>query len=431
MMYIISRLFFLSILLFTTYTIFALEKNTDFVNFHKIVKIQDIPRLRLISDIDTLSMAGNYDRCIAIIDSALIIYPSDDYFLKKRCDIIALHLGYEEGTVALREIISEKKINFRKRTIKEVNDVLVRDEINSTIAASKVLKIKETKDSIHRNLIVIVSFIILIIFLLLYYIRSGKIKAQIYKSELSLKNKKEKLISIKNNLEMAKERATESSRLKSAFIVNMSHEIRTPLSAIVGFSEIMTDLTEDGSTQKKYADIIKDNSKTLLNVINDILELSRLDSGKYQPEFRQGDIAALFDDVISRYQSDLQGNLTLRFMTEHRPVMFETDLNVICRILNILIDNAIKFTLMGEVVVTLKKTKSGITFSVKDTGCGIDKKYKDAIFERFEKISDFSTGAGLGLSIAKSFTEMLEGNLELNPDYHFGAEFIVTIPVKS
>ena len=176
---------------------------------------------------------------------------------------------------------------------------------------------------------------------------------------------------------------------------------------------------------------IKDNSKTLLNVINDILELSRLDSGKYQPEFRQGDIAALFDDVISRYQSDLQGNLTLRFMTEHRPVMFETDLNVICRILNILIDNAIKFTLMGEVVVTLKKTKSGITFSVKDTGCGIDKKYKDAIVERFEKISDFSTGAGLGLSIAKSFTEMLEGNLELNPDYHFGAEFIVTIPVKS
>ena len=236
---------------------------------------------------------------------------------------------------------------------------------------------------------------------------------------------------------IAKEKAEESDKLKSAFLSNMSHEIRTPMNAIIGFSDLLTniDLTEE--EKKEYVKIIHQNSETLLNLLNDILDISIIESGKIKINIREININNLLKDVFNSFSHSFllhnKPDLKLKFKPcEKNNLFLKADELRLKQILNNLISNAIKYTNQGEVSISAERDINNIIFEIKDTGIGIEQKNIDTIFERFRKIDDNDTnpyrGGGLGLAISRNLTELMDGKIWAESEIGKGSTFFVSFP---
>lgn len=236
---------------------------------------------------------------------------------------------------------------------------------------------------------------------------------------------------LKNNereLIKAKEKAEESNKLKSAFLANMSHEIRTPLNAIVGFSDLLAETTDE-SDKKEYIDIIRKNNELLLQLISDILDLSKIESQTFDFTWETVNIHEVVTQIIAA--SNLKGNKDV-------PVIFEqsipncymyTDRTRLSQVISNFINNAQKFTLSGDIRVGYHMDgASKIRFYVKDTGIGIDRDMHHAIFDRFVKLNNFKQGTGLGLPICRSIIEGLQGTIGVNSEPGKGSCFWFTLP---
>ena len=265
-------------------------------------------------------------------------------------------------------------------------------------------------------------FVILVLGLcisLFYYFRTKRLKDELLKSE--------------KDLRVAKDRAEESNRLKSAFLANMSHEIRTPLNSIVGFSDVlaMGDSTED--EQQSYYKIIKTNSDLLLRLINDILDLSRLEANRVTLTWEECDVVQLCSQVVasvsfSRQSSDNQ----FLFSTSFETFRMVTDVQRMQQVIINLLSNADKFTKRGKITLdfSVNEEKQMAIFSVTDTGCGIPKEKQGLVFERFEKLNEYAQGTGLGLSICKLIVHKWKGSIWIDPDYTGGARFVFSHPLN-
>lgn len=265
-------------------------------------------------------------------------------------------------------------------------------------------------------------FVILVLGLcisLFYYFRTKRLKDELLKSE--------------KDLRVAKDRAEESNRLKSAFLANMSHEIRTPLNSIVGFSDVlaMGDSTED--EQQSYYQIIKTNSDLLLRLINDILDLSRLEANRVTLTWEEYDVVQLCSQVVasvsfSRQSSDNQ----FLFSTSFETFRMVTDVQRMQQVIINLLSNADKFTKGGKITLdfSVNEEKQMAIFSVTDTGCGIPKEKQGLVFERFEKLNEYAQGTGLGLSICKLIVHKWRGSIWIDPDYTGGARFVFSHPLN-
>lgn len=265
-------------------------------------------------------------------------------------------------------------------------------------------------------------FVILVLGLcisLFYYFRTKRLKDELLKSE--------------KDLRVAKDRAEESNRLKSAFLANMSHEIRTPLNSIVGFSDVlaMGDSTED--EQQSYYQIIKTNSDLLLRLINDILDLSRLEANRVTLTWEECDVVQLCSQVVasvsfSRQSSDNQ----FLFSTSFETFRMVTDVQRMQQVIINLLSNADKFTKGGKITLdfSVNEEKQMAIFSVTDTGCGIPKEKQGLVFERFEKLNEYAQGTGLGLSICKLIVHKWRGSIWIDPDYTGGARFVFSHPLN-
>ncbi len=265
-------------------------------------------------------------------------------------------------------------------------------------------------------------FVILVLGLcisLFYYFRTKRLKDELLKSE--------------KDLRVAKDRAEESNRLKSAFLANMSHEIRTPLNSIVGFSDVLTmgDSTED--EQQSYYQIIKTNSDLLLRLINDILDLSRLEANRVTLTWEECDVVQLCSQVVasvsfSRQSSDNQ----FLFSTSFETFRMVTDVQRMQQVIINLLSNADKFTKGGKITLdfSVNEEKQMAIFSVTDTGCGIPKEKQGLVFERFEKLNEYAQGTGLGLSICKLIVHKWRGSIWIDPDYTGGARFVFSHPLN-
>ena len=265
-------------------------------------------------------------------------------------------------------------------------------------------------------------FVILVLGLcisLFYYFRTKRLKDELLKSE--------------KDLRVAKDRAEESNRLKSAFLANMSHEIRTPLNSIVGFSDVlaMGDSTED--EQQSYYQIIKTNSDLLLRLINDILDLSRLEANRVTLTWEECDVVQLCSQVVasvsfSRQSSDNQ----FLFSTSFETFRMVTDVQRMQQVIINLLSNADKFTKRGKITLdfSVNEEKQMAIFSVTDTGCGIPKEKQGLVFERFEKLNEYAQGTGLGLSICKLIVHKWRGSIWSDPDYTGGARFVFSHPLN-
>lgn len=238
---------------------------------------------------------------------------------------------------------------------------------------------------------------------------------------------------IEDNLRKAKEKAEESSRLKSTFLANVSHEIRTPLNAIVGFSNILASPEQLTQEQKqKFVSSINMNNELLLQLINDILDLSLMDTGMLRYNYAQEDVCMIIKRVVDKQKEKVAGSNVTLMASSDMPLscITYTDIKRFVQVLDNFITNAIKFTFEGHIIVGCRMIDDDHYICyVKDSGIGIEPAYHHQIFERFEKLNSFKQGTGLGLPICKSIVEALGGVIGVDSEKGKGSTFWFTMPV--
>jgi signal transduction histidine kinase len=262
------------------------------------------------------------------------------------------------------------------------------------------------------------------------YKQSRELNAELEKANAKLYNYNESLIK-------AMKLAEESERLKSSFLANMSHEIRTPLNAIVGFSTLLVEKGLKSDKRKDFVGIIQSSCDSLLILIDDILDLSRIDSGQLQLHIEKVDISVVFKELLQFLHYRNNNNLDIRSIPSvfENPVLLNTDKVRLKQILINFLTNALKFTDTGYIEMGFSQNESQeITFYVKDTGIGIEDEYQHSVFERFTKIeSNYNKlypGTGLGLAISKRLVEMLGGKIWFDSKAGAGSVFYFTHPLN-
>lgn len=246
------------------------------------------------------------------------------------------------------------------------------------------------------------------------------------------KKLKDDLLESESALREAKEHAEESSRLKSAFLANMSHEIRTPLNAIVGFSDVLASGGSSEEEQEGYVEIIKANSDLLLRLINDILDVSRLEADRVTFSYEKCDVVPLCRRVLASVSQARNSKNEFIFDSELESLELYTDTQRMQQVIINLLSNADKFTQKGKITlrVDVDEEMNVVIFSVTDTGAGIPPEKQVLVFERFEKLNEYVQGTGLGLSICKLTVEKWDGEIWIDPEYTGGARFVFTHPLN-
>ena len=253
---------------------------------------------------------------------------------------------------------------------------------------------------------------------LYFYYHTKKLKDELEVSEGALRE--------------AKDRAEESSRLKSAFLANMSHEIRTPLNAIVGFSDVLSAGGASEEEQRGYFEIIRTNSDLLLRLINDILDVSRLEADRVILSLESCNVVQICQQVVASVAQARRSTNQFLFECEREVVEMRTDVQRLQQVVINLLSNADKFTKEGTITLKLEldTARNVAVFSVTDTGCGIPLDKQKRVFERFEKLNEYVQGTGLGLSICKLTVEKWGGEIWIDPAYTNGARFMFTHPMN-
>lgn len=242
---------------------------------------------------------------------------------------------------------------------------------------------------------------------------------------------RKKLLRSRQKLLQAQKSVEESIRNKSLLISNMSHEIRTPLTALSGFSELLTTSGIDEETRRQCNDIIQRNSRFLLNLINDVVDISCLDLNNMKFNLRPCETVGLCKDVILTLEGIKQTAAEISFETELTALEIVTDSLRLQQVLINILVNATKFTKEGSIVLRLVQNEAGMAqFSVTDTGCGIPLAKQRSIFERFERVNEKSQGSGIGLSICQLIINRLGGEIWIDSEYTAGCRFIFTHPIK-
>jgi len=241
---------------------------------------------------------------------------------------------------------------------------------------------------------------------------------------------------VEHQLIKARKKAEESDQLKSAFLANMSHEIRTPMNGILGFTSLLEEPDLTGEEQAQYIEIIKRNGLKMLDTVNDIIDISKIDAGQMELIKTKFDFCFELNSIYQFFLPEAQKK-GLK-MTYHKKniadeLQIETDKNKLNSILTNLIKNAIKYTDKGSIEIHIIKENNHIICQIKDTGLGIPKEKQKSVFNRFEQVNIYNNkaieGSGLGLAISKSYAEMMKGQLEVESEYGRGSTFSFSFPI--
>ena len=236
---------------------------------------------------------------------------------------------------------------------------------------------------------------------------------------------------IEEELRVAKEKAENLDRLKSAFLANMSHEIRTPLNAIVGFASLLVE-SDDKKERQDYVDIMQENTELLLQLISDILDLSKIEAGTLDFTMDYLDIKSFCEDIIRNYDIKEDKPVPVLLAPDLPEYYIYTDKKRLMQVITNFINNALKFTNEGQIMLEYrhKAESNEIEFAVTDTGMGIAPDKVDQVFDRFVKLNSFSKGTGLGLSICRSIIEHLGGTIGAESEIGVGSRFWFTHPLR-
>lgn len=243
----------------------------------------------------------------------------------------------------------------------------------------------------------------------------------------------EELVRMKETAEKAKQAAEDANMMKSRFIADMSHEIRTPLNAVIGFAQVLTSTELETSEEEKkaFGEMIMLNSELLLKLVNDILDISKIDVGKMQFDIQPTDIADLCHIAAVSASATPVPGVEIKAETTVKGLMIDTDKDRLMQVMTNLLSNAKKFTEAGSITIGVEadSEKDIVIVSVADTGCGIPAESAETVFERFKKLDAFKQGTGLGLAITRSIVEQLGGRIWLDTGYTGGARFVFTHPI--
>lgn len=372
---------------------------------------------------------------------------SAKYFLQKkeyRKALKATQLALKENGDAPAMAHLQADIYSRMGYYKKANDIYqelvqYKDKINQLIILQQLHEMRRTHQEneakfqlkeAEMNLkqqqffvtIGITAFLVILLIIFIYYNR------RLNKLQVKLKAERVQLIKAKDILSFAKIKAEESDKLKSLFLANMSHEIRTPLNAICGFSSLIIDKNIDSEEKIAYTNIVQENSKILLNLINDVLDVSKLEAERYHFELAPCDINDCCKQSILTIKGKMKRNVRLSFTPKMVKNVHVTDRLRLQQVLINLLANASKFTQKGSIKLDyyLNEKENLIYFSVTDTGIGIPAIKHDKVFNRFEKLDSFTQGTGLGLPICQLIVEQFGGKIWIDKTYTKGARFIFT-----
>jgi signal transduction histidine kinase len=265
---------------------------------------------------------------------------------------------------------------------------------------------------------------------------------KIEESERLLKEQNEEYESLNEELRQtnddlikSKDKAEESDRLKSAFLANISHEIRTPMNGIIGFSDLLTSPNLQEQKRQFFTDIIKESSQRLLNIFNNLIEISKLQTHQAKPVFTPIKLSSVLKNIYETYHNratrcNIEFSYKLSF---DENLKINTDGFMLQEVLRHLIDNALKFTKEGYVKLAGNIVGSTLEFSVSDTGIGIPEHIGNKIFESFRQVETSMArvygGTGLGLSLARGYVKVLDGEIWFQPNASGGTTFFVQIPL--
>lgn len=373
--------------------------------------------------------SGNYQAALSSIDKALQA-TGNVALMQVKVEILR-HLNRETEALALyKEMLklntatSSKAFDTQMSQLRKLNDLDGQEE-----RAHELARQAEQIALQQRRLVASVSFtlisILLIYVLILYYQRVRRLKNELF-------TEKNALVESEKQLRLMTEQAEAANLMKTAFISNISHEIRTPLNVIVGFSELLLDDNYDEDAKKSFAQTISANTERLLKQVNDVLDLSRLESGKIQFSIKPVDMIACCRESFDNIKDLVSPNIQLTFSSDLTSYTVHTDRYRIQQLLSNLLSNSIKFTQEGEINLSVKidESQCQVRLIVTDTGCGIKPEQREKIFDYFEKIDEFAEGTGLGLPICKIIAQRLSGSLFVDPDYTGGARFVFVHPLN-
>lgn len=251
-----------------------------------------------------------------------------------------------------------------------------------------------------------------------------------------------RLLEVNNNqrkeLEVAKQKAEEGDKLKSSFLANLSHEIRTPMNAIMGFADLLSMPEIDEQERAGYLKIIRESGKNLTSIIEDLLEMSKIDSRQLTPNYTALDLDKCLQELHQAIRITIPEKKELDFLIQNGKQKLDrkilTDETKLKQILINLITNAIKFTKKGKVSMGYELEGQSIRITVTDSGMGISKENIKVIFDRFRRVENDATiqlsGLGLGLSITKAYIEMLGGTIDVKSEIGKGSIFSFTLPLR-
>jgi signal transduction histidine kinase len=300
------------------------------------------------------------------------------------------------------------------------------------VIANKELVLKKEKERLVKELIITNKE-------LAFQIKEKEIREDeliILNSVLDHQNKEK----VKQTAELisAKEQAEKSDHLKSSFLANMSHEIRTPMNGILGFAELLKEPNLTGREQQEFIKIIEISSARMLNTINNIVDISIIESGLIKVDIKDSNINEQIEFIYNFFKPEVHSKriqFSFKNSLPSKKSIIRTDIEKIYSILTNLVKNAIKFSNEGSIEFGYQKKGKYLEFFVKDTGIGISKEQKEIIFERFRQGSESYSrnyeGSGLGLSISKSYVEMLGGKIWVKSEEGKGSTFYFTTPYNA
>ena len=385
-------------------------------------------------EIDYNWRVGNYNKALSVLDERETELRKKNNLTtlmalrKTKADILWDMNRKEEAAGLYRDFLLEQKKEKERNeeiTTSEFATMLNLQQLN----AEKVrLEKTSQKKQLQNTRTILFSVLGLLCIVVIFLWQQRKLNAKLHRAKNKLDEQNRTLIKAEEELRKAKEVAEQSNWLKTMFIQNMSHEIRTPLNSIVGFSGVLVDMLDEKEDIGQYVALIESNSKLLLKLVGDILDISILDS-EVEIKHNAVDVNACCQASIDAAGASFDPGVRLIFEPACDELIINSNYNYIVQVLDNLLGNASKFTHEGSVTLAyeVKKEENQLIFTVTDTGIGIPVEEQERVFERFVKLDNFSQGAGLGLSICRIVAERLGGYLRIDKGYTQGTRVIFCV----
>lgn len=358
-------------------------------------------------------LVKNYTEALRYIN---IVVETDEYeeVLLLKSELLELASDPTGALAVYKRLLEITNEKHDKTFTNQLNRFRGLYELNKQELQSKEIELQDMKLRAKNRQLLLLSVLLFFLIVMSYILYRSFVRQR----------------SLKEVIEEEKEEAERANASKSAFIANISHEIRTPMNAIVGFSQLLVADEYTEEERSLFSETIRNNSELLLNLINDVLDLSRMEAGNMKFIIKETDLKPSLLGALRSVEHRLQPGVKLLLDCPYDSFLLNTDHLRLEQLLINLLSNAAKFTEKGQIELKMRveEEQSQVRFVVTDTGCGIAPEMRNIIFERFEKLNEYAQGTGLGLSICRLIATRLQGSIYLDAEYTEGARFVFIHP---